>query len=139
MRKTGWLDETSASFVSCSPDHGDEETIHLNGDCPRATQGGDHVVETRYSPSTFTSPVRCAGSGTSPGSAGSQNNQYEANGNSAPAAAHNAVTGANTLPPEQSAHRGGGVGHTANRVPVGEPGSGPESPEQPIDGRNRAR
>jgi hypothetical protein len=37
--------------------------------------------------------------------------------------------------PSSGAERAGGVGHTANGVPIGEPGSGPGSPEQPIDGR----
>lgn len=57
-----------------------------------------------------------------------------ANGNAS--AAQLATTGQNTLPqsvaPGAVSAPGVGVGHAANGLPIGSPGSGPGSPEQPI-------
>jgi hypothetical protein len=114
----------------------------------------------------FSSPVLAQGGGGGAGGAGSgaagassggsnsgasgsnaqtgSQNQQGANGSSTPAAAavHKAVTGADTQPASPSSGAvsapGVGVGHAANGVPIGEPGSGPGSPEQPIDGKNVA-
>ena len=48
-----------------------------------------------------------------------------------------AVTGNNTAPSSAGAVSapGVGVGHSANGLPIGSPGSGPGSPEQPIGGK----
>jgi hypothetical protein len=47
-----------------------------------------------------------------------------------------ALTGANTVAqPGAVSAPGVGVGHAANGLPIGSPGSGPGSPEQPIDGK----
>ena len=47
-----------------------------------------------------------------------------------------AVSGVNTVAqPGAVSAPGVGVGHAANGLPIGSPGSGPGSPEQPIDGK----
>jgi hypothetical protein len=47
-----------------------------------------------------------------------------------------AVSGTNTVAqPGAVSAPGVGVGHAANGLPIGSPGSGPGSPEQPIDGK----
>src|SRR5262249_20339800 len=59
---------------------------------------------------------------------------------SATAQRNAAVGGTNTAPAPQGttgsavSAPGVGVGHAANGQPIGSPGSGPGSPEQPIDG-----
>jgi hypothetical protein len=79
-----------------------------------------------------------SGNGTS---ASGNNNGQQTSANSAStvaAAKQSAITGANTSPGEVSGP-GVGVGHAANGVPIGEPGSGPGSPEQPIDAKTAPR
>jgi hypothetical protein len=91
-----------------------------------------------------------AQSGASSGNAGSapssqsvNQNQQGANGSGASMNAQSATTGANTRPEEPSSSTvsapGVGVGHAANGKMIGSPGSGPGSPEQPIDGKNLGR
>jgi hypothetical protein len=82
-----------------------------------------------------------ASGSTSGQQSGNQNqNQQGAQDSSGPAAVQNAETGANTKSMDPSSGvvsaPGVGVGHTANGQTIGSPGSGPGSPEQPIDGRN---
>jgi hypothetical protein len=66
-------------------------------------------------------------------------NQQGTNGPSNANAVHNAETGANTKPMDASSGvvsaPGVGVGHSANGKPIGTSGSGPGSPEEPIDAR----
>jgi hypothetical protein len=98
------------------------------------------------SSSSGTGASETMGAGSPNGSSSSQpsnQNRQGAAGNPAAFAKHNAVTGANTQPASPSSGAvsapGVGVGHAANGVPIGEPGSGPGSPEQPIDARNMSR
>jgi hypothetical protein len=75
-----------------------------------------------------------------PSSSQSGNENQGTTGNSGATAIRNAETGANTKPTSPSSRTvsapGVGVGHAANGQPIGTPGSGPGSPEQPIDGKH---
>jgi hypothetical protein len=95
-----------------------------------------------------------AGAASGPSASGGGTNQSGAQGNQqtnqnqqansnhqgtnglANSAAQKATTGANTLPANQApgavSAPGVGVGHSANGVPIGQPGSGPGSPEHPL-------
>jgi hypothetical protein len=65
-----------------------------------------------------------------------QNQQANSNQQGVNPAAEKAKTGANTLPASEApgavSAPGVGVGHSANGVPIGAPGSGPGSPDHPL-------
>jgi hypothetical protein len=83
---------------------------------------------------------QAAGQNGSNGSSQPNGVQNSPNGQQSPSttvgeAQKAAVQGTNTQPGGLVSAPGVGVGHTANGKAIGSPGSGPGSPEQPIDGR----
>lgn len=89
-----------------------------------------------YNSGISSSNANTNGTASPPSGASTNNTATNAGAPVNMSAAAKAVSGVNTLPPSEApgavSAPGVGVGHSANGLPIGAPGSGPGSPEQPI-------
>ena len=78
---------------------------------------------------------------TTSGNNNRSNSAEQRRPNGAMTPAQRAQTGLDTRPQSESpgavSSPGVGVGHSANGLPIGSPGSGPGSPEEPLDAKKR--